>query len=70
MRDLVLFIFLIAGTYLCSAGFAVVLFRLFFPMKIKQEVEKSTLTLTYSKSKMPLSSTKNKSHFVSVSGRR
>lgn len=69
MRDLILFITLIAGTYLCSVGFSIVVFRMFFPLKAR-ETEESRLTLTYSKSKMAQSSTKNKVHVLSVSSRR
>ena len=60
MRDLILFIFLIAGTYLCSIGFAVVMFRIFFPLKAKENIQESKLRLTYSNNKMPNSSTKGK----------
>ena len=34
------FVALMGGTYLCSMGFAIVLFRLFFPLKTKEEVQK------------------------------
>ena len=40
MIEFLKFVALIGGTYLCSMGFAIVLFRLFFPLKTKEEVQK------------------------------
>ena len=31
---------IVLGTYLCSVGFVVVLFKLFFPLKTKEEIER------------------------------
>lgn len=69
MRDLILSIPLIAVTYVGSAGFAIVLFRMFFPLKVKT-AEKNKLTFTYSRNKTTHSSSNNKVHLLSVSGRR
>jgi hypothetical protein len=69
MGGLILFISLIAGTYVCSALFTIVVFRIFFPLKAKEKVENHEMTLTYSRTST-LSSTKNKVHLLSVDGRR
>jgi len=68
MADLILFISLIAGTYLCCAVFAILIFRIFFPLTAKEEIKNHEMTLTYSKTKT-LSSTKNKIDLLSVNGR-
>ena len=31
---------IVLGTYFCSVGFVVVLFKLFFPLKTKEEIER------------------------------
>lgn len=72
MGDLILFVSLIGGTYLCGAGFTILVFRIFFPFTVKtvtEEVKNHEMTLTYSKTKT-LSSTKNKMHLLSVDRRR
>jgi hypothetical protein len=69
MRDLFLSIFLIAGTYVCSAGFAFLLFRIFFPLKTKS-LEAGKLTFTANKNKWRNTSTKSKVPLFSVSGKR
>ena len=69
MGDLILFVSLIGGTYLCGAVFTILVFRIFFPLKAKEEVKNHEMTLTYSKTKA-LSSTKTKMHLLSVNGRR
>jgi hypothetical protein len=69
MRDLILSILLIAITYIGSAGFAIVLFRIFFPLKVKAAKE-NKLTFTYSRNKTTHFSTNNKVHLLSVSGRK
>ncbi len=68
MWELILSISLITGTYLGSAVFAIVLFRIFFPLK-KKSIE-SKLTLTYSRNRMSNASTKNRIEWSSVNGRR
>ncbi|MBL0745108.1 hypothetical protein [Chryseolinea lacunae] len=40
MMEFLKFVALMGGTYLCSVGFAIVLFKLFFPLKAKEEVQK------------------------------
>lgn len=37
--EFVKFFALMGGTYLCSVGFAIVLFKLFFPLKAKEDVQ-------------------------------
>jgi hypothetical protein len=69
MRDLILSIFLIAGTYVCSTGFAIVLFRIFFPLKTKS-VEVGKLTFTTNKNKWRNTSAKSKIQLFSISGKR
>jgi hypothetical protein len=54
---------------LCSIGFSIVIFRIFFPLK-SREIEEGKLTLTYSKSKLPRSLTENKMDLLSVRGRK
>lgn len=69
MLDLFLSIFLVAGTYMCSAGFAVVLFRIFFPLKTKTAgVPK--LTLAVNRNKWRNTSTKSKIPLFSISGKK
>ena len=68
MRDLILSILLIAVTYVGSVGFAIVLFRIFFPLKVKAS-EENKLTFTYLRNRTTHSSN-NKVHLLSVSGRR
>jgi hypothetical protein len=69
MSDLILSIFLIAGTYVCSTGFAIVLFRMFFPLKTKS-VEMSKLTLTANKNKWRNVPAKTKVQLFSINGKR
>jgi hypothetical protein len=69
MYDLILSIFLIAGTYVCSAGFAVLLFRIFFPLKTKS-LDAGKLTFTANKNKWRNTSAKSKSPLFSISGKR
>jgi hypothetical protein len=69
MRDLILSIFLVAGTYMCSAGFAIVLFRIFFPLKTKTG-EVGKLTFAVNRNKWRNTSTKSKIPLFSVSGRK
>jgi hypothetical protein len=64
MWDLIFSISLIAGTYLGSAVFAIVLFRIFFPLK-KKSIE-SKLTLTYSKHRMSNAPTKHRIEWSAV----
>jgi len=68
MQDLILGILVIAGTYFGSAAFAIVLFRVFFPVKTK--LAKERLTLAYSKNKSESSSTKTSVQLLSLSGGR
>lgn len=68
MQDLILGVLVIAGTYLGSAAFAIVLFRVFFP--VKTEMAKETLTLAYSKNKSESSSTKTSVYLLSLSDGR
>ena len=67
MRDLILSIFLIAGTYVCSAGFAIVLFRMFFPLKTKS-IEPNKLTFEAGGNRWRPSA-KTKVHLLAVSGK-
>lgn len=69
MGDIILLIVLIAGTYLCSVGFTVAIFKLFFPLKKKEALSNNSLTLVYSKHKLGASS-KNKIQLASLNGRR
>jgi hypothetical protein len=69
MRDLILSVAVIAGTYLCSVGFAIAIFRLFFPLKKKEAQPKNSLMLAYSKNKLGASS-QNKIQLASLNGRR
>ena len=69
MRDLIVSIFLIAGAYVCSTGFAIVLFRIFFPLKTKS-VEMSKLTFTTNKNKWRMPPAKTKAQLFSISGKR
>mgnify|MGYP003579113269 CR=1 FL=1 len=65
MGDLISGILLIAGTYAGSALFAIVLFRIFFPLKTRA-VQENKLTFSYTKEKTAKSSTKNKVHLLRV----
>jgi hypothetical protein len=67
MQDLISGIFLIACTYIGSALFAIVLFRLFFPLKTKV-VGQNKLDYSYTKDKEN-SSTKNEVQLMSMRGR-
>ena len=69
MSDLILGIFLIAGTYVCSTGFAIVLFRVFFPLKTKS-VEMTRLTVTSNKNKWRNVPVKTKVQLFSISEKR
>lgn len=69
MRDLILSIALIAGTYLSSVGFAIAIFRLFFPLQKKEAQRNNSFTLAYSKNKIGATS-KNKIQLASLNGRR
>lgn len=69
MRDLILSIFLIAGTYMCSAGFAILLFRIFFPLKTKS-LEVGKLTFSANRNKWRSTSAKVKVPLFSISGKR
>ena len=40
MNNLLHLISIVLGTYICSVAFVVVLFRLFFPLKTKEEMER------------------------------
>jgi hypothetical protein len=63
MNNVISGILLIAGTYAGSALFAIVLFRIFFPLKTKA-VQENKLTFSYTKDKTAKSSTKNKVHLL------
>jgi hypothetical protein len=67
MSELIFGIFLITGTYVGSAVFAIVLFKLFFPLKAKPEKEHK---LSYPPGEQENSSTKNTVPVLTVSGRR
>jgi hypothetical protein len=69
MGDLILLISLIGGTYLCGAVFTILVFRIFFPLTVKEEVKNHEMTLTYSKTRT-LSSTNNNMELLSAKGRR
>jgi hypothetical protein len=69
MGDLILLVSLIGGTYLCGAVFTILVFRIFFPLTVKEEVKDHEMTLTYSKTRT-LSSTNNKMQLLSAKGRR
>lgn len=60
-------IFLITGTYVGSAVFAIILFRLFFPLKAKTAGKNN---LNYSPGDRENSSAKNTVPILSVDGRR
>lgn len=47
MSDLLLLTALMLGTYLCCAGFTVLLVRIFFPLRTKEEMEELKLTKTH-----------------------
>ena len=66
MMDLISGIFLIAGSYVGSALFAIVLFRIFFPLKTRVVEEENKLTFSYTRNKTENSSTKNKVHLLSM----
>ena len=68
MRDLILCIFLFAGAYVCSTGFAIVLFRIFFPLKTKS-VELSRLTFATNKNKWRNPPAKTKVQLFSIGGK-
>lgn len=40
MNNLLHLISIVLGTYICSVAFVVVLFRVFFPLKSKEEMER------------------------------
>ena len=40
MDNLVNVVSIVLGTYICSVAFVVVLFKLFFPLKTKEEMER------------------------------
>lgn len=40
MEDLLLIISITVGTYLCFVGYSIILMRLFFPLKTKEEIER------------------------------
>jgi hypothetical protein len=67
MGELILGIFLITGTYVGSAAFAIILFRLFFPLRAKT-AEKSNLNHLTGDRQNSLS--KNTVPILSVDGRR
>ena len=69
MGDLILSIFLIAGTYVCSTGFAIVLFRIFFPLKTKP-VATAKLSVTTGGNKWRFTPSKTKVQLFSISGKR
>lgn len=68
MIDLILSMLIVIGAYLGSACFAIVLFRIFFPLKSKPIENK--LTFSYTGNNTIHSSSKNKVHLLSVSGRK
>lgn len=68
MGDIILLVAVTAGCYACSMGFAIVMFRLFFPLKKKEFQPTNTLTLVYSKNKVSIP-TKSKIQLASFSGR-
>lgn len=69
MIDLVMSILIIAGTYLGSVGFSILLFRIFFPLKSKPVVE-NRMTFTYFKNNAAHTSSQNRVAFMSDDGRR
>jgi hypothetical protein len=40
MEDLLLILSITVGTYLCFFGYSIILLRLFFPLKTKEEMER------------------------------
>ncbi len=68
MIDLVKSILIIAGTYLGSVGFSVLLFRLFFPLKSKPVMENRVTTFTYFRNNKAHASPKNRMAFLSNDG--
>lgn len=70
MSDLILSVLVIVGTYIGSAVFALVLFRIFFPLRAKV-IGENKLTFSYSENKSENSSNQNKVvHLLSLHGRR
>lgn len=67
MGELIFGIFLITGTYVGSAVFAIILFKLFFPLKAKPAEDSK---IYYSAGNRENSSTKNTVPMLSVGGRR
>jgi hypothetical protein len=70
MREIMLGILVIAGSYMGSAAFAIVLFRIFFPLKTKMTNAIGTMNFTYSKNKSIQNSPNRKVQVVSVGGNR
>jgi hypothetical protein len=69
MSGFIFGIFLITGTYVGSAVFAIMLFRVFFPLKVKARTAERN-NLHYSAGERENSSIKNTSPILSVDGRR
>ena len=69
MREFVWSIFLIAATYVCSTGFAIVLFRIFFPLKTKS-IEASKLTVVEGGNRWRPLPAREKVQLLSVGGRK
>ena len=69
MRDVILSIFLVAGTYICSTGFAIMLFRMFFLLKTKS-LETSKLAFEEGGNRWRSSAAKPRVGLLTVGGRK
>ena len=68
MIDLVIGILIIAGAYIGSVGFSVLLFRLFFPLESKPVMENRVSTFTYFKNNAAHTSSKSRMALISSNG--
>ena len=69
MIDIITSFAVIAGTYLGSACFTILLFRIFFPLKIKPVSDKISVAYLRN-SASPAAPSKSKMYLLSVDGRR
>lgn len=69
MIDVITSFAVIAGTYLGSACFTILLFRLFFPLKMKPVSDKISVAYLRN-STSPAAPSKSKMYLLSVDGRR
>ncbi len=66
MNNLLHLISIVLGTYICSVAFVVVLFKLFFPLKTKEEMERLEMEKLFFTLRLAKKRARNKGNHISL----